>query len=84
MMDNPVVSTYKALRRAAEVLVEPIDFDKLAADGVLRARGKWFEVLDVSRLPECARVKIKAVRAPNLVKFRKPAAALSKLLRRGY
>lgn len=77
-------STYQALLRVAERLAEPIDFDRLTADGVLRAKGDWFEVLDVTRLPESARARIKAVRAPNLVKFRKPGKKLVRLLRRGW
>ncbi len=79
-----VASTYKELRRLAEVLAAPIDFDQLITAGVLRAKGKWYEVLDLDRLPEHARVKIRAVRAPNRVKFRKPSKRLQKLLRRGF
>lgn len=77
-------TTYQTLLRAVEALAAPIDFDGLIADGVLRANGTWFEVLDVARLPEAARVRIRAVRSPNLVKFRKPARKLVRLLRRGW
>lgn len=77
-------STYRELRRLAEALAAPIDFEGLIAAGVLRRRGKWYEVRDLPRLPEHARVKIKEVRAPNRVKFRKPVKRLRKLLRRGY
>ena len=77
-------STYTELRRLAEVLAAPIDFAHLVATGVLRKRGAWYEVLDMTRLPEHARVKIEAVRSPNRVKFREPSKPLRKLLRRGY
>jgi hypothetical protein len=72
---------YAELLRLAEVLAAPIDFDRLTATGVLQKRGSWYEVLDLSRLPEHARVKIKAVRAPNLVRFREPSEKLAKLFR---
>jgi hypothetical protein len=77
-------STYKELRRVAEPLATPIDFAGLLAEGVLERRGSWYEILDLDRLPEHARVKIKAVRSPNLVKFRKPSKRLQQLLRLGY
>jgi hypothetical protein len=76
-------STYKELLRLAELLAAPIDFDRLIAGGVLRERGSWYEVLDLPQLPEHARAKIKAVRAPNLVKFRKPSKKMRKFLRNG-
>jgi hypothetical protein len=79
---NP--SVYKELRQTAVVLATPIDFDALITDGILRNRGEWYEIVDLARLPENARVKIRAVRAPNLVKFRKPSKKLRKFLRRGY
>ena len=75
-------STYKELRRLAELLAAPIDFDLLSAAGVLQKRRSWYEVLDLSQLPEHARVKIKAVRSPNFVKFRKPSKKMQKFLRR--
>lgn len=78
------ISVFKDLRRMAEVLATSIDFTNLVAEGVIQKRGSWYEVLDVSRLPDETRVKIKAIRAPNLVKFRKPSKQLQKLLRRGY
>lgn len=84
MGEDGTASTYKELRRVAEVLAEPIDFVRLVADGVLRERDAWYEVLNIARLPESARVKIRAVRSPNLVKFRKADKKLRQLLRRGY
>ena len=79
---NP--SVYKELRQTAAILATPIDFDALITDGILRERGEWYEVVDLARLPEHARVKIRAIRPPNLVKFRKPSKKLQKFLRRGY
>ena len=77
-------SVFKELRQTAAFLATPIDFDGLISDEILRKRGEWYEVLDFARLPEHARVKIRAVRAPNLVKFRKPAKKLQKFVKRGY
>ena len=74
-------STYKELVRLAEALAAPINFDLLTAAEVLRKRGAWYEVLDISRLPEHARMKIKAVRSPNLVRFREPSKKMRKFLR---
>jgi hypothetical protein len=79
---NP--SVYKELRQTAAVLATPIEFDALITDGILRKRGEWYEIVELARLPEHARVKIRAVRAPNLVKFRKPCKKLQKFLKRGY
>jgi hypothetical protein len=76
------LSTYQALRRVAEQLVAPVDIDQLVANGVLRVRGRWFEVLDITRLPEAAKFRILALRAPNLVKFRKPGKRLVRSLKR--
>src|SRR5688572_497270 len=73
--------THPDLRRVAEQLAAPIDFDRLIAGGVLREAGGWYEVLDPGRLPEHARVKIKALKPGNRVKFRKPSKRLGKFLR---
>jgi hypothetical protein len=48
-------STYRELRRLAESPAAPLDFDRLVAVGVLRKLGNWYEILDLSRLPEHAR-----------------------------
>jgi hypothetical protein len=73
--------THPELRQAAEALATPIDFDQLIEDGVLRKTGSWYEVVDPARLPEHARLKIKALKAGNRVKFRKPSKRLGKFLR---
>lgn len=57
------LSAYKVLRRVVESLAEPLDIDRLVEQGVLRERGRWYEVLDAPRLPERARARIRAVRA---------------------
>lgn len=77
-------SVFKELRQTAALLAKPIDFDGLIFDEILRAKGDWYEVLDFDRLPEHVRIKIRAVRAPNLVKFRKPSKKLQKFVKRGY
>ena len=77
-------SVFKELRQTATLLAKPIDFDRLISEEILRKSGEWYEVLDFVRLPEHARVKIRAVRTPNLVKFRKPGKKLQKFVKRGY
>jgi hypothetical protein len=47
----------------ARRLATPVDVPALLADGVLRARGRWYEVLNDARLPEWARCQISAMRA---------------------
>jgi len=84
MLTDESSSAYKQLRRIAEILAAPIEFDRLVVEGVLQQKGSWYEILDWDELPESARVKIKAVRPPNLVQFRKPSKRLRKFLRRGY
>ena len=64
----------------ARRLATPIDTEALVARGVLRRRGRWYQVLDAARLPDAARCQIAAMRgAPEgvLVRFvrRNPVAA---------
>jgi hypothetical protein len=84
MAEKIVPSIYKELRQTAVMLATPVDLDALISDGILRRQGEWYEIMDLAHLPEYARVKIRAVRAPNLVKFRKPNKKLQKFLKRGY
>jgi hypothetical protein len=56
----------------------PIDFDHLIAEGVLRKHGAKYELLDLARLPEHARRKIRIIatsrKTPNpVVSFHKPS-----------
>jgi predicted outer membrane protein len=56
----------------------PIDFDQLIADRVLRKHGAKYELLDLARLPEHARRKIRIIatsrKTPNpVVSFHKPS-----------
>jgi hypothetical protein len=84
MTDQLNPSIFKELRQTAAMLATPIDVDALISEGILRKRGAWYEIVDLVHLPEHARVKIRAVRPPNLVKFRKPSKKLQKFLKRGY
>jgi hypothetical protein len=84
MTDQLNPSIFKELRQTAAMLATPIDIDALISEGILRKRGAWLEIVDLVRLPEHARVKIRAVQPPNLVKFRKPSKKLQKFLKRGY
>jgi hypothetical protein len=43
------------------LMSESIDFDQLERDGILRKAGAWYEVLDMSRLPEHVRAQAVAV-----------------------
>jgi hypothetical protein len=72
--------THPELRRVAEILATPIDFDQLIAAGVLRKARGWYEVVDPSRLPAHALYKMRALKTGNRVKFRKPSKRLSKFL----
>jgi hypothetical protein len=71
----------KRFLSAVKALAAPINFHLLTAAKVLRKRGAWYEVLDIYRLSEHARMKIKAVRSTNLVNFRKPSKKMRKCLR---
>ena len=84
MAEKLVPSFYKELRQTAVMLATPVDVDALISDGILRKQGDWYEIMDLAHLPEHARVKIRAVRPPNRVKFRKPSKKLQKFLKRGY
>ena len=61
-----------------EMAATPIDFNQLIADGVLRKHGARYELLDLARLPEYARRKIRIIATsrmtPNpVVSFHKPS-----------
>src|SRR5262249_53410513 len=75
---RPTGSTVEEVRALACLLARPIDFAGLAAAGVLRKRGAWYEVLDWRRLPEHVRRRDQEVRLPNLVKFSKPFRGLGR------
>jgi hypothetical protein len=42
-----------------------MDFDQLVKDGVLKKVGRWWKVLDWTRLPEHAKRKLRAVQMVN-------------------
>jgi len=48
-------------RQMAVLMATPIDFEQLVADGVLKKRGRGWQVLDMKRLPEHAAKKIQSV-----------------------
>jgi hypothetical protein len=61
-------------RRMAQMAATPIDFEELIAAGVLRKVRAWYEVLDMTRLPEHARVKAQQIKTDGkrlFVKFGK-------------
>jgi hypothetical protein len=70
--------TDQTLLELIKLAASPIDFDQLIADGVLRKHGKRYELLDLARLPEHARRKIRIVttssKTPNpVISFYKPS-----------
>jgi hypothetical protein len=70
--------TDKTLLALIKLAATPIDFDQLIADGVLRKHGKRYELLDLTRLPDHARRKIRIIttssKAPNpVISFYKPS-----------
>ena len=70
--------TDKTLLELIKLAASPIDFDQLIADGVLRKHGKRYELLDLARLPEHARRKIRIVttssKTPNpVISFYNPS-----------
>jgi hypothetical protein len=60
-----VESLAKRLREEAEMMAIPIDFDQLVKHGVLKKKGRWWEVLDTSRLAKDVIKKGKAVKIVN-------------------
>lgn len=70
MTDNQLISR-EELAKLMEMARTPIDFDGLIEQGVLEKKGRWYIIKDMSRLPEHARRKIKRLKSPNLVQFRK-------------
>jgi hypothetical protein len=68
----------KKLLALLKMAATRIDFDQLIADGVLRRHGAKYELLDLARLPENARRKIRIIatsrKTPNpVISFHKPS-----------
>jgi hypothetical protein len=68
----------KKLLEILKMAATPIDFKQLIADGVLRRHGAKYELLDLARLPEHARRKIRIIstsrKTPNpVVSFHRPS-----------
>lgn len=51
----------KAFLKLIKMAATPVDYDNLIANGVLRRHGRRYELLDLARLPEHARRKIRIV-----------------------
>jgi hypothetical protein len=70
--------TNRTLLEILKMAATPIDFDQLIADGILRKHGARYELLDLARLPEHARRKIRIItssrKTPNpVVSSHKPS-----------
>jgi predicted outer membrane protein len=70
--------TDKTLLQLIKLAATPIDFDQLIAAGVLRKHGKRYELLNLARLPEHARRKIRIITTSSktknpMVSFYKPS-----------
>ena len=77
----------KKLLELLKMAASPIDFDQLIADGVLRRHGAKYELLDLARLPEYARRKIRIIstspKTPNpVVSFYKPSKQVIRLAKK--
>jgi hypothetical protein len=77
----------RTLLELLNIAATPIDFDQLIADGVLRKHGAKYELLDLARLPEHARLKIRIVAAsrktPNpVISFHKPSKRVTRLAKK--
>lgn len=55
----------KQLADRARLIAQPIDFDQLTADGLLRKAGAWYEAPGAHKLPEHVTAKIRATRFQN-------------------
>lgn len=72
----------KEIAKAAQAFSEPIDFEKLIADGLLTRKGNSYYVTDIKALPENVSKRIKqAVPTKNglRVAFYKESKSLKKL-----
>ena len=78
----------KKLLELLRMAATPIDFDQLIADGVLRRHGAKYELLDLARLPEHARRKIRIMatsrKTPNpVVSFHKTSKQVIREAKKG-
>jgi hypothetical protein len=79
--------TVNTLLELIKMAAAPVNFDQLIANGVLRKYGTRYEVLDLARLPEHARRKVRAItrsrETPNLVvSFSNPGKRAVRLARK--
>jgi hypothetical protein len=73
---------HDAIVELARRLATPVNVPALVTEGVLRRRGRWYEVVNASRLPEAARCQIVEMRAEAgavLVRFAGRNAAAARL-----
>lgn len=64
------------LKRQKKLLSEPIDFEQLGRDGLLKKVGAWYEVPNIHLLPDHVRAQIVEVSSGPKgarVKFRRSA-----------
>jgi hypothetical protein len=71
----------KTFLKLIKMAATPIDFDQLIAEGVLRKHGAKYELLDLAKLPEHARRKIRIVATSHktprpVIAFYKPSKQL--------
>jgi hypothetical protein len=71
------------LLKLLKMAATPIDFDQLIADRVLRKHAGRYELLDLARLPEHARRKIRVIATSSktknpVISFSKPSKQLVK------
>ena len=67
--DDFTLMTKDEVLRLAKLHATPIDFDALIEQGVLEKKGAWYAILDMERLPEHAKRRVKSLKSPNLAKF---------------
>jgi hypothetical protein len=76
--------TNKKLLELIKTAATPVDIDELIANGVLRKHGARYELLDLARLPEHARRKVRNIATSNktanpIVSFYKPSRQIIRL-----
>jgi hypothetical protein len=72
----------EAIVELARRLTTPVDLPALVADGVVRRRGRWYQILNDARLPEWARCQIVDMRMAGdavLVRFGRRNRAAERL-----
>lgn len=84
-MDDKIAQLQADVIRKLEYLAQPVDFDQLVADGVLRRKGSGYLVLDMDRLPKAASCQMRSMKQTKegvVVRFAKTTKQAAKLLRK--